>query len=235
MATPTGDQIVAYAMSLRKANYGPPENVNRFTRAYYGDNTAASWCEIFEWNVFNHFGAGTTLFKGKSAYVPNMASHFGNWWRPRSDKSIGPGCPVALGLNNVPGPEHTGLFVRWANSAKTAFVCIEGNTTQGSSDDAVDDKTRSWSSVTGWAKIPFAKPSPGAYPGKVYSYNPAKPMMHDSHVKWIQQRLTKHGHTVDADGWYGARTEAKVMAFQVGAKLTRDGEVGPRTWAALAK
>jgi peptidoglycan hydrolase-like protein with peptidoglycan-binding domain len=53
-------------------------------------------------------------------------------------------------------------------------------------------------------------------------------------VKWIQQRLTAHSHTIDADGYYGARTEAKVMAFQVDAKLTRNGEVGPKTWTALA-
>ena len=232
---PTGAQVVSYAMSLRKANYGPPENVNRFTRAYYGNNTKASWCEIFEYEVFAHFPGGATLFHGKSAYVPNMPSHFGKDWRKPSDKSIYPGCPVALGLNNIPGPEHTGLFVRWANSSKTAFVCIEGNTTQGSSDDAVDDKTRPWSAVTGWAAIKFAKPNPSAYPGKIYQYRSGHPLMHDSHVTWIQQHLGTHGHKVTVDGYYGPKTRDAVKAFQKGAKLTADGEVGPKTWAALAK
>jgi hypothetical protein len=232
---PTGDQVVSYAMSQR-ATYAKGwlrENVNDYTLKFYGNQTAASWCEIFEYEVFDHFPGGAALFKGKSAYVPDMPSHFGSWWRHSSDKSIYPGCPVALGLNSIPGPEHTGLFVRWANAARTAFVCIEGNTTQGSSDDAVDDKTRPWSAVTGWAKIPFAPPNPSAYPGKIYKYVKSS-LMHDSHVTWIQQRLGVHGHKVTVDGYYGPATAAAVKAFQSGAKLTADGQVGPQTWKALA-
>jgi peptidoglycan hydrolase-like protein with peptidoglycan-binding domain len=232
---PTGDQVVSYAMSLRKANYGPPENVNQFTRKYYGNGTKASWCEIFEWNVFDHFPGGSTIFHGKSAYVPDMPKHFGKDWRPHSDKSIYPGCPVALGLNNIAGPEHTGLFVRWANSAKTSFVCIEGNTTQGSSDDAVDDKTRSWSSVTGWAAIKFAPADPSVYPGVIYKYTKGKSLMSGTHVKWIQQRLTAHKHAVSVDSQYGPKTAAAVKAFQQDAHLTADSQVGPKTWTALAK
>jgi hypothetical protein len=231
---PTGGQVVAYAMSLRKANYGPPENVNRFTRAYYGDGTKASWCEVFEYEVFAHFPGGAELFHGKSAYVPNMPEHFGKDWRKPSDKGIYPGCPVALGLNSIPGPEHTGLFVRWANAAKTAFECIEGNTTSGSSTDAVALKTRPWSAVTGWAAIKFAKPDPSVYPGVIYKYTKGRPLMSGSHVKWIQQRLAAHKHAVSVDSEYGPKTAAAVKAFQQDAKLTADGQVGPKTWKALA-
>jgi hypothetical protein len=232
---PTGDQVISYAMSLRKANYGPPENLNRFTRSYFGNDTRAQWCEIFEYEVFAHFPGGAALFHGKSASVPNMPSHFGKDWRHPHDKSIYPGCPVALGMNNIPGPEHTGLFVRWANAARTAFVCIEGNTTHGGSTDAVDDKTRPWSAVTGWAAIKFAEPDPSSYPGRIYQYVEGRPLMQDSHVTWIQQRLAKNDHNVTVDGQYGPLTAAEVKAFQHDAHLTVDGQVGPITWKALAK
>lgn len=53
-------------------------------------------------------------------------------------------------------------------------------------------------------------------------------------VKALQEKLNKLGYDCGkADGIFGAKTEAAVMAFQADHSLTVDGIVGPKTWAAL--
>ena len=53
-------------------------------------------------------------------------------------------------------------------------------------------------------------------------------------VYMIQERLTELGFLTGAyNGYYGAKTESAVMAFQKSAGLTADGVTGPATWQAL--
>jgi peptidoglycan hydrolase-like protein with peptidoglycan-binding domain len=47
-------------------------------------------------------------------------------------------------------------------------------------------------------------------------------------VEWIQAAV---GATVDGD--YGSKTEAAVKSYQTKKKLTSDGWVGAKTWAAI--
>ncbi len=232
MSTPTGTQLVSYGMTLR-GTYGPPENVNKFTKAYYGDHTSASWCLIFVWYCLDHFGAGG-LIGGKIAYVPNLKKRVGGKWHT-SKSLIARGDPVTFDFNKTGEPEHIGIFVKWLNSSHTMFESLEGNTTKGGSDDAVAVKTRHWSDVYGYVKPGLAKSDPGAYPGKIYKYAEDRPALSDSHVTWIQQRLTALGHKVTANGEYDADTAAAVLAFQKEHGLEQDGEVGPLTWSALAR
>ncbi len=54
-------------------------------------------------------------------------------------------------------------------------------------------------------------------------------------VTYLQQRLAALGYKPGAaDGIFGAKTLAAVKAFQKDHRLTVDGIVGPKTWAALA-
>lgn len=53
-------------------------------------------------------------------------------------------------------------------------------------------------------------------------------------VRWVQTRLTAHGHRLDVDGDFGPITESAVRAFQKARGLEVDGIVGPQTWAALS-
>jgi murein L,D-transpeptidase YcbB/YkuD len=228
VATPTGEQLVSYAMTLRgRAKGRVRENVNDFTQWYYGDDTAASWCLIFICYCLNHFGS-LVLLGGKIAYVPSLKSRVGTKWHTDRHK-ISKGDPVTFDFNRTGEPEHVGIFVRWLNSAQTQFESIEGNT----GDDLVATRTRNWSDVFGFVKPGLAPEDPSRYPGTIYRYAEGKPVMHDSHVTWIQQRLTAHGHKVTIDGEYGPATAAAVKAFQQAGGLTADGEVGPKTWSAL--
>jgi len=52
-------------------------------------------------------------------------------------------------------------------------------------------------------------------------------------VQSLQYLLDAHGAKVTADGVFGAKTEAAVVAFQRAHHLTVDGVVGVKTWADL--
>lgn len=55
-----------------------------------------------------------------------------------------------------------------------------------------------------------------------------------SYVKQVQQKLKNWGYYTGAvDGVFGAKTKAAVIAFQKKNKLTADGIVGAKTFAAL--
>ena len=56
------------------------------------------------------------------------------------------------------------------------------------------------------------------------------------YVQLLQVALIARGYSVGtkgADGIFGAKTEAAVIAFQKNNGLTADGICGPKTWAAL--
>ena len=57
------------------------------------------------------------------------------------------------------------------------------------------------------------------------------------HIAWMQSRLNAHGAkpTLEIDGGYWKLTAAAVKAFQAANGLKADGEVGAKTWTALAK
>jgi hypothetical protein len=54
-------------------------------------------------------------------------------------------------------------------------------------------------------------------------------------VTYAQQRLNAHGArpALKTDGEFGPATRTATEAFQKGRKLTADGAIGPKTWAAL--
>ena len=65
----------------------------------------------------------------------------------------------------------------------------------------------------------------------------AKPVLRrgssGSSVREVQTILRRCGYTLDVDGKFGSITQQAVLSFQGTHGLTRDGVVGPMTWAAL--
>ena len=52
-------------------------------------------------------------------------------------------------------------------------------------------------------------------------------------VRLMQERLNAHGAKLTADGNFGPKTDTALRAFQAAKGLTADGICGPKTWGAL--
>lgn len=59
------------------------------------------------------------------------------------------------------------------------------------------------------------------------------PHMQGHDVEQLQAALNVRGAGLRVDGDFGRATDAAVRRFQGGARLVVDGQVGPKTWAAL--
>ena len=57
--------------------------------------------------------------------------------------------------------------------------------------------------------------------------------MSGNDVRWLQEMLCKHGHSLTVDGSFGFATKSAVQMFQKSKGLAVDGVVGPATIAAL--
>jgi hypothetical protein len=87
---------------------------------------------------------------------------------------------------------------------------------------------------------PVAPPVPKPEPPRVYLPGERvlklqSPTLSGPDVHWVQNVLIKQGLKLSADSMYGRSTRDKVMIMQGWNNLTKDGIVGPKTWAALKK
>lgn len=152
-AAGTWAAVSAYARSYL-GPYPPGrrrENVNDFTIEYYGTaSIAAAWCLIFVWHVLKHFGLATW----KLAFVPWLykipGEHDGD-----AGIKVGAICAIA-------GFSHVGFFVADHGSE---FDLLSGNSTSGSSTDAITVKRYSKSLISGYVNVSYTtKPAPPPQP-----------------------------------------------------------------------
>lgn len=148
-----------YAVEAKARSYlgtYPPgrkrENVNDFTIAYYGNRTVAAWCFIFVWYVLNSLGLAG-LIGGKKAYVPYIRQisgvHIG-----QSGVKVGAICAV----NNF---NHIGFCVRVGGGT---FDLLSGNSTSGSSSDAITVKRYSTSYIAAYVNLKYPDVAPEPKP-----------------------------------------------------------------------
>jgi hypothetical protein len=155
---PTWSQCYKLAKS-QLAKWAPGrrgENINNYTHWYYGSwSVSAAFCFIFVSWVLAHAidktsptvaeqNAGLQLIGGKKAYVPYIRNISG-YHAGHSGMKVG--AIVAVG-----GFEHIGFCVGIGSST---FQLLSGNSTDGSSDDAVTIKTYSLSAANGYVNLKY--------------------------------------------------------------------------------
>jgi hypothetical protein len=90
--------------------------------------------------------------------------------------------------------------------------------------------------VSPWYRRGQGTPAPVVprFPGRVLVFKdrPGWKMMRGSDVRTWQARMATLRFDIEVDGRYGPQSVQVARAFQRRAKLTVDGIVGPRTWAA---
>jgi hypothetical protein len=232
--TPTWAQALALAMA-QLAHYvkgREKENVNPLTRWYYNNGTVAAWCFIFISWVLAHAAKtaalGLALIGGKKAYVPYIRNIKGY---KAGHSGLKPGAATAISSFN-----HIGFCTSVSGST---FRLLSGNSTDGSSSDAVTLKSYSTGVISGYVNLTYAAAAPAdpnAYPGTVLKYVKSK-LMRGAAVLWAQKHLNAKGASpkLNEDGVFGTKTRDAVKTFQGKNGLTKDGAVGPLTWRELAK
>jgi len=145
--------VLAYARSFL-GTYPPgrrKENVNTFTIAFYGTaSISAAWCLIFVWYVLSHFGPTGW----KLAYVP--------WLYKIPGASDGSSGIKAGDICAIAGYSHVGFFVADHGSE---FDLLSGNSTSGTSTDAITVKRYSKTVISGHVSMTYATaptPAPAA-------------------------------------------------------------------------
>jgi hypothetical protein len=236
-ATSTGAPTWARVYAMAKSQIAKwavgrvRENVNDYTRWYYGDNTAAPFCFIFISWVLAHAAssasAGLALIGGKKAYVPYI-NRIKGYHSGHSGMKVG----AIVAVNSF---NHIGFCTSISGSS---FNLLSGNSTNGNSDDAVTVKTYPLSAASGYVNLAYAPAAPPKpIPATAPSGSPVlKKGATGSRVTQLQKALnTTRTKKISVDGDYGSQTAKAVSEFQAKHGLTADGEYGPKTAAALKK
>jgi len=91
-------------------------------------------------------------------------------------------------------------------------------------------------SGAGWISLAYTTKvgDAGAKPELTRILKLTSPNMRGDDVRWAQERLNELGYNCGkADGIFGPNTDKAVKAFQKAQGLSRDGDIGPLTWAKL--
>ncbi len=171
---PTWAAVYAKARSYLGA-YPPErkrENVNLFTHWFYGTwNIAAAWCFIFVSYCLAMAGAtqsaGLALIGGKRAWVPDIMKIGGARF---GASGMTPGAVCAIG-----GFSHIGFCVSHSGGS---FLLLSGNSTSGSSTDAITVKRYSDSIASGHVNLAYATVTPP-------KPKPPAPADADEYDEWV--------------------------------------------------
>lgn len=258
----TAQDVIAEAEKWAKLRYkeAPANSNNSLFGAWYGMNHAP-WCAMFVSYCMNKAGAGKLIAgaQSKKGYASCGAGirFFKKKKAYYAARDARPGDHAYFDWDHDGSQDHVGLVVK-VDRARNRILTIEGNTGAKnlSNGGMVAKQWRSMSVIMGVGRpaydAPGTVPAPTAPPVAVpaptpapeapkpapapATPKPAKPALSGylkvgskgADVKYLQAKLG-----LDADGIFGAKTKAGVVAFQKKLGLDADGIVGPATWAKL--
>jgi len=129
---------------------------------------------------------------------------------------------------------HVVIFEKWADAAHSAYWAYEQRGTYGTTHRQLKYGLGN-DNYDPFRPIKLAGGGGGQLPAPSVSWPVLKSGSQGADVRTAQHLLTLRGHTLDADGAFGTKTRAAVIAFQKSRSLAADGVIGPNTWSQLVK
>ena len=237
----TREQLLAKAKKEVGVKESPPNSNNvKYNTWFYGrevhdhdinPTVTYPWCCAYQSWLFN----GSDAIK-KTASCSDLLQ----WCKDHGMIVTDPEpCDLVFmkfGKSSKP-TDHIGLCIDatpWAKQKK--IRTNEGNTSVTSNDNggSVMERVRSKSNI-----VAFARPRLDGIPvNTTTTVNVTnKPTLKigdkGDWVKVAQARLFVNGYHIEVDGDFGPNTKNAVIAFQASYGLTKDGVIGPKTWAKL--
>ena len=232
-------------VSLARSQVGYREGANNFnkyaqdsriTRLYGWNPQNQPWCCVFvNWCFINAFGydAGSALTYGGTAACANSADLFRQHGAFVHQPEVGD----QIFLYSGGGINHTGIVVELdGNTLKT----VEGNYSDGVS---MVSYIAGSSKIAGYGRPDWQKvlslPDEEETPAEIDPHKWEPPTLglssaYSGSCVVLQALLNvRHFPCGEADGFFGAKTQAAVTAAQQYYKLKVDGVVGKETWAKL--
>lgn len=245
----TADSVVTKAKSFLGVKESPAGS-NRvvFNTDYYGKEVSDPdypWCCTFVWDVFRLCGAPGLFYGGKKTARCQTVYEWGKEKKLTVPKNSGrKGDLIIYDWNGNGVAQHIGFIL--SKNPDGTYDTIEGNTAVGNDSNGgeVMQRKRQQDSILAIVrpeyKIPSSAPSYAtvtvkkANPYSVPARNVKKGQTGNA-VRWVQWELNESGARLTVDGDFGPKTLAAVRAFQKSKKLAVDGIVGAKTKAALRK
>lgn len=230
----TSKEAIQIAQREIGVKESPPNSNNvKYNTWFYGkpvNGSSYPWCCAFISWIFR----GTNLFN-KTASCMNLYTQFKNAGRIVKDPL--PGDIVFFRFNtNNNFTNHVGIVEDsklWPKSVTT----IEGNTSVTSDDNggAVMRRVRK-GNIVAFARPRYSDAGQIVTPTTTVNVKNKPTLRYGDKGDWVkvaQARLFVNGHHIEVDGVFGANTKNAVIAFQASYGLTKDGIIGPKTWAKL--
>ena len=245
----TADSVVTKAKTFLGVKESPA-GINRvvFNTDNYAKEVYAPdypWCCTFVWDVFRLCGAPGLFYGGKKTARCQTVYEWGKEKKLTVPKNSGrKGDLIIYDWNGNGVAQHIGFIL--SKKPDGTYDTIDGNTAVGnfSNGGEVMQRKRQQDSILAIVrpeyKIPSSAPSYAtvtvkkANPYSVPARNVKKGQTGNA-VRWVQWELNESGARLTVDGDFGPKTLAAVRAFQKSKKLAVDGIVGAKTKAALRK
>lgn len=211
--------------ALEKTTDGDRAQGRKYGKKWIG-HTVADCSGLFSW-AFKQLGG--YMYHGSHTMYTKYCEKNGTLKKgKRTDKAeLKPG--TAVFVWNGSRYSHVGLYVG-EGIVIEAMSTINGVTTS----KVTAGKWTHWGELKGVDFSDAPKDNPPAEPDDPVLRRGNK----GEDVKKLQKLLLEKGYSVGScgvDGDFGSATQAAVKAFQKANKLTVDGVVGAKTWAALKK
>lgn len=245
----TVDSVITKAKSFLGTKESPVNSNNViFNTDYYGKKVSGSdypWCCTFVWDVFRMCNASELFYDGKKTARCQTVYEWGKEKKLTVSKGNGKkGDLIIFDWNGNGVAQHIGFIL--SKNPDNTYNTIEGNTAVGSDSNGgeVMQRKRAQSSILAIVRPKYKSSSSDqsdvvtdikkANPYSVPVKNVKKGQTGNA-VRWVQWELNEFGAKLTVDGDFGPKTLAAVKLFQKSKKLVVDGIVGIKTKAALQK